>query len=59
MKLAKLDVPESDGHINGRLDLGGTLKNPDLRLIGTIDDIVMGGKPWALPMWTWLCKTAN
>ncbi|WP_295262669.1 translocation/assembly module TamB domain-containing protein [Veillonella sp.] len=46
MKLAKLDVPESDGHINGRLDLGGTLKNPDLRLIGTIDDIVMGGKPW-------------
>lgn len=46
MKLAKLDVPETDGHINGRLDLGGTLKNPDLRLVGTIDDIVMGGKPW-------------
>ena len=59
MKLAKLDVPESDGHINGRLDLGGTLKNPDLRLIGTIDDIVMAVSHGALPMWTWLCKTAN
>lgn len=46
LKLAKVDVPDTTGHINGRLDFGGTLKNPDLSLKGTIDDIVIGGKPW-------------
>lgn len=46
LRLANIDVPNTSGFINGRLDLGGNLKNPDMTLTGTIDDIVVGGNPW-------------
>lgn len=46
LRVANIDVPNTSGFINGRLDLGGTFKNPDMALVGTIDDIVVGGNPW-------------
>ena len=46
LKLAKVPVDNMTGAINGRLDLGGTLKNPDVTLKGTIDNIAVGDTPW-------------
>lgn len=46
LKLAKTPVENMQGAINGRLDLGGTLKNPDMGLKGTIDNISVGDTPW-------------
>lgn len=46
LKLAKVPVDNMTGAINGRLDLGGTLQNPDVTLKGTIDNIKVGDTPW-------------
>lgn len=46
LKLGKVPAENMTGSINGRLDLGGSLKNPDLTLKGTIDNIAVGDTPW-------------
>lgn len=46
LRVANINAPDTSGFINGRVDVGGTLKNPDITLTGTIDDIVVGGNPW-------------
>lgn len=40
--LAGVKLHNTTGLINGRVDLGGNLKNPDIALKGTIDDLTVG-----------------
>lgn len=46
LKLSKSSIENMTGAINGRLDIGGTLNNPDLALRGTIDNIAVGDTLW-------------